>query len=119
MTLLAAQSRPEHELGNEYVNKDIAGISFDFASKFSNGHRMLYGWRYSEENHKIPVSGKTIKREDEIQLSYISYRIPLNTDENTANPSAHIQYSHTMQKSNLVEYNQDFDAWKVSINWAI
>jgi len=119
MTLLAAQSRPEHESGTEYVNKDIAGISFDFASKFSNGHRVLYGWRYSEENHKIPESGTTTKREDEIQRSYISYRIPLGTDENTANPSAHIQYSHTMQKSNLVEYNQDFDAWKVSINWAI
>lgn len=119
MTLLAAQSRPEHESGNEYVNKDITGISFDFASKFSNGHRVLYGWRYSEENHKIPETGTTTKREDEIQRSYISYRIPLNTDNNDANPSAHIEYSHNMQKSSLVEYNQDFDAWTVSINWAI
>jgi hypothetical protein len=119
MTLLAAQSRPEHESGTEYVNKDIAGISFDFASKFSNGHRVLYGWRYSEENHKIPESGTTTKREDEIQRSYISYRIPLNTVDNDANPSAQIQYSHNMRKSNLVKYNQDFDAWEVSINWAI
>ena len=119
ITLLAAQSRPHHESGNEYANKDIAAISFDFASKFSNRHRVLYGWRYSEEKHKIPESGTTTKREDEIQRSYISYRIPLNTDDNDANPSAHIQYSHNMRKSNLVEYNQDFDAWKVSINWTI
>jgi hypothetical protein len=97
----------------------ILQVSFDFASKFSNEHRVLYGWRYSEENHKIPESGTTTKREDETQRSYISYRIPLNSDNNDANLSAHIEYSHNMRKSSLVEYNQDFDAWTVSINWAI